>query len=198
MDTMYPGFTRHELDDRHFFYVGTLPALIKPDCETFATIWSMHPGEYHEIMMHGCLVKTPRWQQAFGSDYHYTGRVNAALAVPSVLQGLLRWGRTDIHPQLNGLLLNWYEGRLRHYIGPHHDSIKNMVHDAPIVTISLGEERVFRLTHPKTKMSRDFAAVDGTVFIMPFDTNRAWKHQVPRFARWQGRRISVTLRAFEQ
>jgi hypothetical protein len=32
---------------------------------------------------------------------------------------------------------------------------------------------------------------------MPYDTNLAWKHQVPKAAKRLGRRISVTLRAFE-
>ena len=93
------------------------------------------------------------------------------------------------------MLLNWYDGRLRHYIGPHHDSTKDMVKDAPIVTISLGEERIFRLSHPQTKR-RDFPAHDETVFIMPYEANLAWKHAVPHFARWRGRRISITIRAF--
>ncbi len=43
----------------------------------------------------------------------------------------------------------------------------------------------------------DFPAPDGTVFVMPYDTNLAWKHQVPKSAKSRGRRISVTLRAFE-
>ena len=68
--------------------------------------------------------------------------------------------------------------------------------DGPIVTVSLGEERTFRLSHPKTKEVRDFPARDGTVFVLPFDTNKVWKHEVPRFARWRGRRISITVRAF--
>ena len=38
---------------------------------------------------------------------------------------------------------------------------------------------------------------DGAVFVVPFDTNRAWKHGVPRSARDGGRRISVTFRASE-
>ena len=65
------------------------------------------------------------------------------------------------------------------------------------MTISFGEERIFRLSHPKTKQTRDFAARDGTVFVTPYETNLAWKHDVPRSAHWRGRRISITIRAFE-
>lgn len=71
-----------------------------------------------------------------------------------------------------------------------------MVDGAPIVTISLGEERLFRVSLKNAKARRDFAASDGMVFIMLYETNLVWKHSVPRFARYKGRRISITLRAF--
>jgi hypothetical protein len=34
------------------------------------------------------------------------------------------------------------------------------------------------------------------VFVLPYDTNQAWTHEVPHSAPIGGRRISVTLRAF--
>jgi alkylated DNA repair dioxygenase AlkB len=165
--------------------------------DRFETLWAMHPEEYHVIHMPGGPVRTPRWQHAFGRDYHYTSRVNVALPVPPLLEPLMAWAWDALHGRLNGLLLNWYDGQLGHYIGPHHDSTKNLVAGAPIVTVSLGEERVFRLTQPKTKESRDFPAPDRTVFVMPYDTSLAWKHQVPKSKKSRGRRISVTIRAFE-
>jgi len=167
-----------------------------PDVEGFEAIWALRPEDYHIIQIHGRPVPTPRWQQAYGADYHYTGRTNEALPVPTVLEPLHTWARRSIDDRLNGLLLNWYDGSLGHYIGPHHDSVKDMVVGAPIVTISLGEERVFRLMHPKRKVTSDFIVRDGSVFVMPYETNGAWKHAVPKFARYRGRRISITVRAF--
>ena len=41
----------------------------------------------------------------------------------------------------------------------------------------------------------DLEAAHGTVFVMPYETNLAWTHEVPCFARDEGRRVSVTLRA---
>lgn len=149
--------------------------------------------------MHGKLVETPRWQQAFGRDYHYTGRINEALPIPEELWPLLLWSQSAIDETLNGLLLNWYEGP-EHYIGPHHDSRMNMVKKSPIVTVSFGETRIFRLTYDGAlgKVTRDFEARGGTVYVMPYETNIAWKHGVPKSQRFKGRRISVTLRAFER
>lgn len=194
---MYTGLEEKRLDDGHLFFVGRLPDSIIPSETEFEPLWAMHPEEYHEIKMHGRLVKTPRWQQAYGRDYYYTGRTNAALPVTDNLAPFLAWACQAIDPRLNGILLNWYEATRGHYIGKHRDSIKNMIEGAPIVTISLGDERVFRLRPWRRDGGMlDFAAVNGAVFIMPFATNLAWTHEVPHNAKSAGRRISVTLRAF--
>src|ERR1041385_4446909 len=135
------GFERQDLDPAHCLWVGRLPDGLVPGAVAFDALWQMHPEEFYEIKMYGRLIKTPRWQQAFGEDYHYTGRVNKAIAIPPLLAPLLNWSRENIDLNLNGLLLNWYDGRLGHYIGPHRDSVANLVPGTPIVTISLGEER---------------------------------------------------------
>jgi alkylated DNA repair dioxygenase AlkB len=197
MSNTDPQSDEHVLDDGHRFLVSRLPAELLPDAVGFESLWDLHPDDYHVIQMHGRPVKTPRWQQAYGADYHYTGRTNAALPVPPILEPLHSWARNTIDQRLNGLLLNWYDGALGHYIGPHHDSTKNMVSGAPIVTVSFGEKRLFRLTHPKLKLTRDFPAEAGTVFVMPYHTNLAWKHAVPKLTRYGGRRISITFRAFQ-
>jgi alkylated DNA repair dioxygenase AlkB len=192
-----PRLNTHDLGDGHLVHTGRLPAELVFDAAQFEILWAMHPEEYHEIMIHGRLVKTPRWQQAFGEDYHYTGRVNTALPVPEILAPLLAWARATIDTRLNGILVNWYEGKLGHYIGAHRDSTKHMVEGAPIVTLSFGEDRVFRLRPWKKAGFKEFPATAGTVFVMPYDTNLAWTHEVPHAAKYAGRRISVTLRAFE-
>ncbi len=51
----------------------------------------------------------------------------------------------NIDEQSNGLLINWYDGRKEHYIGKHRDRRTNVVVDSPIVTLSIGQERIFRL-----------------------------------------------------
>ncbi len=193
---MLNGFERHQLDGEHSLYSSVLPGELRLSGQAFEELWGLHPDEYHVIEIHGRAVKTPRWQQAYGADYYYTGRVNKALPVPPLLQPLLDWSREIVATELNGILLNWYDGSKGHYIGKHRDSIKNMVTGSPIVTISLGEERTFRLRPWRQTSFQDFPVLDGTVIVMPYDTNLAWTHEVPTRAKRQGRRISVTIRAF--
>ena len=73
--------------------------------------------------MHGRFVKIPRWQQAYGVDYRFSGKVSKALPIPVLLTPLVVWAKNQIDDRLNGMLLNWYDADLGHYIGRHRDSI---------------------------------------------------------------------------
>ncbi|MEO8704665.1 MAG: alpha-ketoglutarate-dependent dioxygenase AlkB [Kofleriaceae bacterium] len=186
----------HKLDDTHSLFVGQVPASLRLSLAELGELWELHPEAFHEIKLHGKLVKTPRWQQAYGADYKYTGNVNKALPVPACLEPLHRWAREQIDPRLDGLLLNWYDAERAQYIGKHRDSTVDMIEGAPIVTVSYGSERAFRVRPWKCDGFRDFAARDGTVFVLPYSTNLAYTHEVPHSAASVGRRISITLRAF--
>lgn len=80
---MYEDFQRHSLDHRHYFWAGRLPSSLRLGPEAFETLWNLHPTDYHQIQMHGRMARTPRWQQAYGRDYRYTGRTNPALPILS-------------------------------------------------------------------------------------------------------------------
>src|SRR5262245_2798022 len=134
MDDGFDGFECHFLGGGCAFYTGRLPAVLIPDLEEFESIWRLHPDQYHQIRIHGRLVPTPRFQQAYGFNYRYTGRVNEALPMPLLIAPQLEWCRMVIASRLNGLLLNWYDGKRGHHIGKHRDSTVNMDHGAPIVT----------------------------------------------------------------
>ncbi|HET9987268.1 MAG TPA: hypothetical protein VFQ65_02090, partial [Kofleriaceae bacterium] len=54
-------------------------------------MWEMHPTTFHVIKMYGKQVRTPRWQQAYGADYRYTGNTNRALAIPAELVLIHDW-----------------------------------------------------------------------------------------------------------
>lgn len=192
----FHGFMAHPLGDGHVLHIGALPPALRPDAAAFEALWALHPADYHVISMHGREVATPRWQQAYGADYRYTGQVNRALPLTPAIRPFLSWAQTTIDPRLNGLLFNWYEAERGHYIGKHRDSRIGMIDGAPIVTISLGAERTFRMRPWRGVGFVDFDARDCAVFVLPYAANLVFTHEVPHTARCRGRRISITLRAF--
>ncbi len=190
-------FTLHQLDENHEFWTAYLPGEINFNQSQFDELWDMHPSDFKELKIHGRLVKTPRWQEVYGVDYHYTGVKNKALPIPSLLKPLHQWSQHNIDNCLNGMVINWYDGQLGHYMGKHRDSTVNMVQGTSIVIISFGEERIFRLRPWKGKGYKDFTTTQGSVFVIPYQTNKTWTHEIISSKRHLGRRISITFRGFE-
>lgn len=190
-------FETIELDTKHSVFTSGKPiANFALDDATFMKIWDLHPTEYHIVKIHGREIPTPRWQQAYGKNYNYTGSKNNALPIPDRLKVFLEWSQENIDKRLNGLLLNWYDGLKSHYIGAHRDSTKDLQEGSPIVTISLGEERIFRMRPYKRKGFKDIEMRNGAVIVVPWNTNQHWTHEVPHFKKYSGKRISITLRAY--
>jgi alkylated DNA repair dioxygenase AlkB len=189
------SFTTYRLGDGCEYLLGRLPNCLMPTLEGIDAIWSLHPHSHAEILIHGKQVSIPRWQQAYGHDYMFNSVAAHAHPMPALLTGFLAWTQQTVDDRLNGALVNWYDGALGHYLGPHHDKTRGLVEGLPIVTISLGEERVFRFSH-KDCAAQDILLESGSVLILPWHTNLKWKHGIPRLTRYRGRRISVTFRAF--
>lgn len=189
-------FDEIALDDRYSIYLSSRAELFRLNQSAFQSLWDSHPEDFHEIQIHGKWIKTPRWQQAYGKNYRYTGSKNNALPISSHLQPFLAWSKDKIDSRLNGLLLNWYDGAQSHYIGAHRDDTRDLHRDSPIVTISLGQERVFRMRPWKQKGYKDLTVRHGDVVVVPWDTNKRWTHEVPHFKKYGGKRVSITLRAY--
>jgi len=191
------GFLQSRLGEHHDIYLGRLPLELLPSEQQFEILWNLHPANYPTCRMHGRLVELPRWHEAFGKNYRFSGITRVALPIRDELAPFLDWARQAIDRRLNGMLLNWYDGKLGHYIGRHRDSRSDVIEDTPIVTISFGETRIFRLRKWKGSERIDVVVDDGSVVVMPYATNLAWTHEITESERAKGRRISFTVRAFE-
>src|SRR4051812_11899242 len=102
------GFQLAKLGCEHMLLEGILPQALALSSGQFETLWGSHPSTFPVIKMHGRLVKIPRWQQAYGVDYRFSGQVSKALPIPELLAPLLVWAKNEIDERLNGVLLNWY------------------------------------------------------------------------------------------
>ena len=185
------------LDDESKVWVGKLPPEL---FDAFEPIWALHPEGFNSIRMFEKQVPLPRWQQAYGRNYRFSGQVSEALPVPVTLCPYLEWAQS-LDPRMgamNGLLLNWYDDKKKHYIGRHRDSTEGLVPGLPIVTLSLGGTRAFRMRRYQVQGSyQDVEVENGSVLVIPWKTNKAWTHEVPTLAsRYSGRRVSITVRAF--
>ena len=127
-----------------------------------------------------------------------SGITRKVLPVNADLAPYLAWAHQAIDVELNGLLVNWFDGKLGHYIGKHRDSEIGIQEGSSYVTISLGEPRILRLRKWKGGDRLDIPVENGSIAIIPYATNRAWTHEIPKSKRALGHRISVTMRAFNR
>ncbi|GAB5368958.1 hypothetical protein AAMO2058_001364100 [Amorphochlora amoebiformis] len=111
----------------------------------FQALWELHPSTFNEITMFGKRVQIPRWQQAYGQSYSFSGATAIANPnIPKVIKIVM-----DKANKLVGCfpfrmaLVNWYSPE--HYLGPHHDDTKQLVPNSPIISISWGQTRSFRI-----------------------------------------------------
>ena len=122
--------------------------------------------------MPGGPGETPRWQQAYGADNHYTGRTNSALPVPPALEPLRAWALEHIDPRLNGLLHQLVRGaRPLHRSAPRQHAGHDRRHTDRHHLVRRDPGVLAHPRHGEAKETRDFEATNGAVFVLPYDTN---------------------------
>lgn len=181
-------------------YQQEIPDEIKVDETTFERLWNLHPEERSWIKMMGKLVQVPRYQEAYGCSYYYSGVWHEAHPIEDpYFNSLIVWVRKYSGLPYSSLLVNWYENG-QHYIGPHSDDETQLVKDQSIYSFTFGQERTFRIDakkkYPKERL--DLSLNNNCMVVMGGEMQTYYKHSVPKRAvsTCQGRRINITLRLF--
>lgn len=149
------------------------------------------------LKVYGKSVLQSRSIAAYASDPSLTviySGTNVILHTiyPPVITSIQSLVEAKLGVQFNHVMLNKYEsGDV--YIGLHADNLENRV----IATVSIGAERMFVMRHRTNKGEegtwRDRLG-NGSLFVMQGDTQRFWKHEIPRETKIKEGRISLTFR----
>jgi hypothetical protein len=109
----------HRVFGQFLFLTTRLPEPLAQEADArFEELWTLHPAEFYEMRQPGtgATIPVPRWQQAYGRDYRYSGNVNRALPTPAIVEPFLAWAQSTLDARLNGFRLNWYDAGLAHRI----------------------------------------------------------------------------------
>ena len=155
------------------------------------------PWEVHRIRLFGREVASPRlscWIGDADAAYRYSGtRFQPRPWLPA-LAALRDRLASELARPFNSVLANRYRSGAD-AMGWHSDDERELGPGPLIASVSLGATRRFLLRHrgdPAQRLALDLE--QGSLLLMGGQTQRYWKHALPRTARPVGERINLTFR----
>ncbi len=173
--------------------------LTRPQLDAyFAELLDLVEWTQHIIRIRGREVASPRlsaWYGDPGAHYSYSGISLSPRPWLPVLLELKTRVEAACNAPFNSVLLNLYRDGADS-MGWHSDDEPELGERPLIASLSLGATRRFRLRH---RLRKDLEPVvidleNGSLLIMEGDTQRFWKHQVPKSKRVAEPRVNLTFR----
>lgn len=174
-----------------FFPSQTADSLLEGLIDTLA--WEQKP-----IMMFGKRLMQPRlvaWYGDPGISYTYSGLRLQALPWTAPLLEIKEKVEEETSQVFNSVLCNLYRNG-QDSMGWHSDDEAELGEHPCIASVSLGEERSFHLKH-KTRnelASTKVLLAHGSLLLMKGETQRHYKHQLPKSRKQLAPRINLTFR----
>jgi alkylated DNA repair dioxygenase AlkB len=155
------------------------------------TAWSQE-----SLTLYGRRVPFPRlsaWYGDPGAVYTYSGIRNEPLPWTATLDGLrdLLAARTGV--RFNSVLLNLYRHGGEH-MGWHADDEPELGTTPTIASVSVGAERVFEFQHRGDRERIALVLGHGSLLLMTGETQRHWRHRLPKQRGVGGVRVNLTFR----
>lgn len=158
------------------------------------------PWSVHRIRLFGREVDSPRlsaWMGDPAAVYRYSGTVFTPHPWTAALASLRERLQAELGEPFNSVLANLYRDG-QDAMGWHSDDEPELGPQPVIASISLGAERRFLLKHREDPALRTAQALPhGSLLVMSGDTQRHYRHALPRTARPMGTRINLTFRQID-
>lgn len=155
------------------------------------------PWEIHRIRLFGREVDSPRlscWMGDADATYRYSGVRHVPRPWLPALDEIRERLRRETRVDFNSVLLNRYRDG-RDTMGWHSDDEAELGPQPVIASLSLGATRRFVLKHRWDPSCRFALELEhGSLLLMAGDTQRHYRHALPRTAKPAGERINLTFR----
>jgi alkylated DNA repair dioxygenase AlkB len=162
----------------------------------FSALESGLAWQEETIFIYGKWIKVPRlmcWYGDTDAYYHYSGVTHQPLPWTSELQAIRQKIELQCQCVFNSVLANLY----RHgqdSMGCHADDEKELGLNPVIASLSLGEQRLFKLHHKTDKVQLDIVLNRGDLLVMAGVLQHHWLHSVPKTKKLKAPRINLTFR----
>lgn len=178
-------------DAEFFFYHLDIPVDL-----FFEVRYKSDWGQRAIPLSDGSEIQLPRLTAWYGKDYNYSGIHNEAKPLPEFMETIKTMVEGYAEYKFNSVLLNLYRDG-HDSIGMHRDNEKEFIEDAPIASLSLGQTRTFHLEHNKTRKITKIELNHGDLLIMGHNSQKAYRHGIPKEPKYKGERINMTFRTIQ-
>ena len=153
--------------------------------------------EIHRISLFGREVDSPRLSSWIGdpeAHYRYSGADFSPQPWPEALLPVRERLCEELGADFNSVLVNRYRDG-RDAMGWHSDDEPELGPRPLIASLSLGAPRRFLFKHRQDgALRRELLLGHGDLLLMGGQTQRHYRHALPRTARPVGERINLTFR----
>ncbi len=171
------------------------------DNELLKNLIEETPWRQEQVIVWGKTHMQPRLIAWYGDDaqsYSYSGITLKAQPWTPELMRIKAKVEALCRSQFNSVLVNYYRDH-RDGMGFHSDDEPELGPAPVIASVTFGAARSFVLKH---RYRRDLANVklllpSSSVLLMQGDTQRYWKHGVPKQTKPSGPRINLTFRRIQ-
>ncbi len=177
-----------------------IPGFFSPSESTtyMNTLMREIPWQQKKIMIFGKPVLEPRLTAWIGDPdaaYTYSGVRLTPLPWVSPLLEIKKRIEKNTGEKFNSVLANLYRNQ-QDSMGLHSDDEKELGPEPLIASLSLGETRRFVMKHRilKKEPVKTYFLEPGSLLIMRGQTQKIWKHGVPKETGLCGPRINLTFR----
>lgn len=149
-----------------------------------------------KINIFGKAVTVPRlvcWYGNPGAEYQYSGVLHRPLPWTSTLFGIKQQIESVSQHAFNSVLANLYRDG-NDSMGWHADKEKELGINPYIASLSLGESRLFKLRHNKSKTVFNLELSNGSLLLLGGSLQHHWQHCVPKTRACNHSRINLTFR----
>ena len=135
------------------------------------------------------------WYGDAGSRYAYSGMALEPLPWSDLLLDVKARVEAAAHTSFNSVLINYYRDQ-HDRMGFHSDDEAPLGKRPVIASLSLGASRTFVFKPREGVHAKDHKMVleSGSLLVMQGDTQRHWKHGIPKESRPCGPRVNLTFR----
>jgi len=148
------------------------------------------------INMFGKSILVPRlvcWYGHKKAIYRYSGVKHTPLPWTKSLSELKGKVEAVTQQTFNSVLGNLYRNE-SDSMGWHSDNEKELGNEPFIASLSLGEERIFKIKHKSTKQQLNISLPSGSLVTMSGSFQHYWQHSIPKSTAPKKPRINLTFR----